>query len=1313
MKAFYALVKMKFPAVKAACVLLVCGVFATTAQGQTYTIGTGTLNSTTGVTPFQCLYEDNRSQYLYLASELTAAGASAGSVLSLAINITAVGTPNPKNVNIKMGTQAGATLGTSFVASLPVYYSSTEVNIAATGWYTFTLSTPFTWNGTSNIIVEFCRDHDTGDWDTNYGVQSTQFGAGVFRNYTQYDDAMAGCSMTTGANASTAAQRRTRPNLRFTFGTPPTCFAPTGLTTTSVSATSANLQWTASVPAPSNGYQWEVRTSGAAGSGLTGLAASGNTGAGVVTATASGLSAQTPYSYYVRGYCGGSDYSSWTAAYNFTTPCATTAIPLSEGLNSISPSCWTSTVVTNGNADFTGQAPAFYYETTSSFPAGLTPQEGSGFFAFNSFDCDTGDQIRLVSAPLSSTGVVSVDVLFKWALDDEYTNNDNVQVQYSLNGTSWTNVGSAISRYSATATVPTWQQQTITLPGAAGNQALLYVGFLFTSAYGNDCHIDDIIIQSSPTCVQPTALVAGVLTPTTAPFSWTASVSLPANGYQWEARSSGAAGSGPVGLEDSGSVGAGVLNATATGLSQGFTYSLYVRSDCGAGDFSTWSSPLSVTLPCNAQTLPLYEGFNSTSLPCWTSVVVTDTDADFTGTSPGFYIQSSSINPPGLTPQEGSDFLVFNSYDCDSGDQIRLISPPLTTTGIPSVDVGFKWGRDNGFSTDNDRVRVFYSFTGGAPWTAAAPANSRYDAGAASPYWEQVNLTMPVAVANQPLVYIGLLFTSQYGNDCHLDDFYIIETITCFPPTALTVDEGGNFANLSWTAPTPLPLNGYEWEVRTAGAGGSGPVGLAASGSTAAGDLDAVATGLAFSTSYSLYVRAMCGVGDESTWAGPQPFTTLAVNPPSNNAPGGAINVPFSGNAYPSCSAISGNCALATNSSESTGTGPDLWYKFIAPTTAVRITLTSAGMDNAIEIFDNTLTPLVGGYEDAVNSVGGFERMGFLGLTIGQQYYVSVGAASGAGSTYSLCIQYLNPGNTDDGDGTYDMCTNFKADYTGANQYIFHFTPTSYFGPTTTATSPNQIALSSAGLNLQHGETYDVTVDAVYAIVDGNNISSNIVVVGTNVTSVTIANHADLRTKSTQICPSTVLKGTTLQAKPFICAAINHTITFKEVGDCNGADVGGIQFTSNTSGSSPTKSLAQVGGIQAGKWYEVFWTPNFVYGAGTPGTTDIIYVSGTAEGTLEPNLEAAYNANNESTLSIYPNPNAGEILNLNITDLNSDEVYVRILDAQGRQVFADRFMVDGSLNTMVTFNQPLAGGLYFVEMRSGELVITEKMMVQK
>lgn len=118
--------------------------------------------------------------------------------------------------------------------------------------------------------------------------------------------------------------------------------------------------------------------------------------------------------------------------------------------------------------------------------------------------------------------------------------------------------------------------------------------------------------------------------------------------------------------------------------------------------------------------------------------------------------------------------------------------------------------------------------------------------------------------------------------------------INCLPPTALTVSGLTlTSANLSWTAPVANPGCAYQWEVRTTGAGGSGATGLAASGSTGTGVVS-TSTGavLTPNTNYSLYVRADCGGGDFSVWAGATTFRTgYCVPAPTSISGSGITNV--------------------------------------------------------------------------------------------------------------------------------------------------------------------------------------------------------------------------------------------------------------------------------------------------------------------------------------------------------------------------------------------------------------------------------------
>ena len=91
---------------------------------------------------------------------------------------------------------------------------------------------------------------------------------------------------------------------------------------------------------------------------------------------------------------------------------------------------------------------------------------------------------------------------------------------------------------------------------------------------------------------------------------------------------------------------------------------------------------------------------------------------------------------------------------------------------------------------------------------------------------------------------------------------------------------------------------------------------------------------------------------------------------------------------------------------------------------------------------------------------------------------------------------------------------------------------------------------------------------------------------------------------------------------------------------------------------------------------------------------------------------AERNAELVSNMAMYPNPNSGNLLNLNITDVKSESVFVRILDATGRMVYSNRFVTTGSLNTIVEFPAPLSSGMYMVECNVDGQVKTERLVVE-
>jgi hypothetical protein len=68
---------------------------------------------------------------------------------------------------------------------------------------------------------------------------------------------------------------------------------------------------------------------------------------------------------------------------------------------------------------------------------------------------------------------------------------------------------------------------------------------------------------------------------------------------------------------------------------------------------------------------------------------------------------------------------------------------------------------------------------------------------------------------------------------------------------------------------------------------------------------------------------------------------------------------------------------------------------------------------------------------------------------------------------------------------------------------------------------------------------------------------------------------------------------------------------------------------------------------------------------------------------------------------LFPNPNNGQQVNVYVAGMEGD-LQVRVTDATGKVVLQERFVVEGSLNTALNFQNALSSGLYQVEMVNGE-----------
>lgn len=125
----------------------------------TVTVGTQTTSDYTGGPYIQGGCAANKAQYLYTAAELTAAGLNAGNFTALSFNVTSNGSGAIPNLSIAMANTSVTALTTTFETAVgsTVYTAATYTTVAGTNTHTFT--TPFNWDGTSNVLITICHDY--------------------------------------------------------------------------------------------------------------------------------------------------------------------------------------------------------------------------------------------------------------------------------------------------------------------------------------------------------------------------------------------------------------------------------------------------------------------------------------------------------------------------------------------------------------------------------------------------------------------------------------------------------------------------------------------------------------------------------------------------------------------------------------------------------------------------------------------------------------------------------------------------------------------------------------------------------------------------------------------------------------------------------------------------------------------------------------------------------------------------------------------------------------------------------------------------
>ena len=143
--------------------------------------------------PFGTAEPMGRAQFLWRAAELQSAGLTAGDLSGLRLDLAGLGSSVRRlRISLKHSSLDSLTVSSYEQGGFTeVYYLNTT--FAATGWQSFAFTQPFSWDGTSNLVVEFTYDNAAAGQANPVRASDAGLSAGVYTagrdHYLDFDGA--------------------------------------------------------------------------------------------------------------------------------------------------------------------------------------------------------------------------------------------------------------------------------------------------------------------------------------------------------------------------------------------------------------------------------------------------------------------------------------------------------------------------------------------------------------------------------------------------------------------------------------------------------------------------------------------------------------------------------------------------------------------------------------------------------------------------------------------------------------------------------------------------------------------------------------------------------------------------------------------------------------------------------------------------------------------------------------------------------------------------------------------------------------------
>lgn len=816
-----------------------------TSAPSNVTLGAGALTSSGNSgyqTPFNYYYGGEKSQYLIRASDLIAAGLGAGNITAIALDVASSGA-TLNGFTLSAGTTALNALTNTFQTGLSPVYTAASITPTA-GIFTITFDVPYNWDGSSNLILDFCWSN------ANYGGSPS---AHVKYDNTAYvattyarADGMAPAIMC--GYSSGYGTYSTRPKMILSgtaaCSSPRVAVVATVLDPPPITASATPDAWCEGASSvlnvtspndPNYTYTWNP---------------------GALIGPTHTVSPATTTVYTVDAYdavsgCGNTADVTVTV-YPYPSPVtivpasaqvpageiqqlsAVSGIILEEGFNEPTNTWTTINNSTGGipeDAAWTLQ-PDGYYTDYSTFHSNDNTQ-------FYMSDSDAqgmgGTTATILQSPAFSTVGYPAVTLDFYHFYKHYSGSTG-KVEASLDGTSWTTLQTFSS---STGSSSLFVKVSVNLPAPFLGQPSVMVRFKYDGSWAYYWCVDNVkIYNPAPadiTWSPATYLYLDDLA--TIPYAGEVTslvYSKPLATTIYTATSTGAGGcavSKNVTVSSCAETPADIVGQNP--VSDGFELDwssvqgahanpLLYTIDIATDEFFTLpapGSPFTVNDPVTSLTV---SGLDANTVYYYRIKAASECESDYTGGS----VTTCAGTPENLAVNN----VLYTSFDLDWNTPAGGTASPITYTVDIALDALF----DNPIT--------------GSPFILADPVTTLSVTGltSATQYYYRVKAT-------------GVCDSEYADGD--------VTTTLCEAPSGFTAaGTSGTTGYLAWNAALVAPPDGYEYEVRL-----NSDNSLVASGTT--DDLFAAITGLTTGTTYDAYLRAACDPTTFTNWLSAS-FTT-------------------------------------------------------------------------------------------------------------------------------------------------------------------------------------------------------------------------------------------------------------------------------------------------------------------------------------------------------------------------------------------------------------------------------------------------------